>query len=180
MARLEGRWAVGDEGRASLGDAVGEGELEVRDEELPDVGAADILGLLNLNHTEDVDRPEAGTVASSHVLVEGLDGIRTSELTELLVHVVGAGARVIAEPDAEVLDLQGLLLVDNVDTDNLARGLLDLLELTQEVPEPRLGHNFVGREDAHAVDLGAGISLSGEVAADDLEFLERHFGESYP
>ena len=51
-------------------------------------------------------------MASSHVLVEGLDGVRTSELTELLVHVVGSRAGVVAEPDAEVLDLQGLLLVD--------------------------------------------------------------------
>ena len=59
-----------------------------------------------------MDRPETSTVAGSHVLVEGLDGIRTSELTELLVHVVGAGAGVIAEPDTEVLDLQRLLLVD--------------------------------------------------------------------
>ena len=59
-----------------------------------------------------MDRPEAGTVAGSHVLVEGLDGIRTAELTELLVHVVGSGAGVVAEPDTEVLDLQGLLLMD--------------------------------------------------------------------
>lgn len=51
-------------------------------------------------------------MAGSHVLVEGLDGIDTAELTELLVHVVGAGARVVAEPDAKVLDLEGLLLSD--------------------------------------------------------------------
>lgn len=51
-------------------------------------------------------------MTGSHVLVEGTDGIRTTELTELLVHVVGSGARVITEPDTEVLDLQGLLLMD--------------------------------------------------------------------
>ena len=56
--------------------------------------------------------PEAGTVAGSHVLVERLDGISTGELTELLVHVVGARTRVVAEPDTKVLDLQGLLLMD--------------------------------------------------------------------
>lgn len=44
----------------------------------------------------------------------------------------------------------------------------------QEVPETRLRNDFVGREDAHAVDLGIGLRLSGEVTADDLEFLERH------
>ena len=59
-----------------------------------------------------MDGPEAGTVAGSHVLVEGLDGISTGELTELLVHVVGAGARVVTEPNAEVLDLQGLLFMN--------------------------------------------------------------------
>ena len=59
-----------------------------------------------------MDGPEAGTVAGGHVLVEGLDGIRTAKLTELLVHVVRARTRVVAEPDTEVLDLQWLLLVD--------------------------------------------------------------------
>ena len=54
MARLEGGWAVGNEGRADLGDAVGKRELEVGDKELPDVGAADIIGLLNLDDTEDL------------------------------------------------------------------------------------------------------------------------------
>ena len=59
-----------------------------------------------------MDRPETSTVAGSHVLVEALDGIRTAQVTELLVHVVGSGARVVAEPDAEVLHLERLLLVD--------------------------------------------------------------------
>lgn len=59
-----------------------------------------------------MDRPEAGAVAGSHVGIQGLDGIRPRHLTVLLVHVVGARPRVVAEPDAEVLDLQGMLLMD--------------------------------------------------------------------
>ena len=59
-----------------------------------------------------VDGAEAGTVTSSHVLVESLDGVGAAHLTELLVHVVGTGARVVTDPDAEVLDLEGTLLVD--------------------------------------------------------------------
>jgi hypothetical protein len=55
---------------------------------------------------------EAGTVTSSHVLVEGVNGIGTAHFTELLVHVVGTRAGVVAEPDTEVLDLHGALLVD--------------------------------------------------------------------
>lgn len=46
----------------------------------------------------------------------------------------------------------------------------------QEIPETRLRNDFIGRKNAHAVNLGGGLSLSGEVATDDLEFLERHLG----
>lgn len=94
------------------GVAVGQRELEVLGQELLDVGAADVLGLLNLNDLEDVDGPEAGTVTGGHVLVEGLDGVGAGHLTVLTVHVVSAGAGVVADPDADVLDLEGVLLVD--------------------------------------------------------------------
>ena len=46
--------------------------------------------------------------------------------------------------------------------------------MPQEVPEPRLGDNLVGREDAHTINLGNGFMLRGQVAADDLVFVERH------
>ena len=59
-----------------------------------------------------MDRPEAGTVAGSHVGVKSLDSGGAGQLTVLLVHVVSAGAGVVADPDAEVLDLQGVLLGD--------------------------------------------------------------------
>ena len=121
-----------------------------------------------------LDRPEAGTVAGSHVLVEGLDGGSTRELTELLVHVVGTATRVITDPNTEVLDLQRALLVDDVKADDLAVGLLDFLELRKEVPEARLGDDLVRRKDAHAVDLGGGLMLRGQVTANDLVFVERH------
>lgn len=147
---------------------MGKRELEVLLEELLDVGAADGVGLLDLDNLEDMDGAEAGTVTSSHVLVEGLNSLGPAHLTELLVHVVGTGARVVAEPDTEVLDLERALLVDHVEADDLTVGLLDLTELGQEVPEARLGHNGVGREDAHAVQLGRGVSLGGQVTPDDL------------
>lgn len=38
----------------SLGNAVGKGELEVLAEELLDVGAADVLGLLDLDDLDDL------------------------------------------------------------------------------------------------------------------------------
>jgi hypothetical protein len=141
-----------------------------------------------------LDRPETGAVTGSHILVESVDGGNAGHLTVLLVHVVGAGARVVADPDTEVLDLLGALLGDLgcisacsvfpsahvgcvfathlVQGDDLAVRLLDLAELAEEVPEPRLGDNIVGRKDTHAVDLWGGVGLAREVAADDLVFLE--------
>ena len=133
-------------------------------------------------------------MTGSHVLVESLDGVHTAHLTELLVHVVSTGARVVAEPDTKVLDLEGTLLVDletkkcqptsslipslgdssgrhltyHIEADDLTVGLLDLPELSQEVPEPRLGHDRVGRKDAHAVELGRGVGLGGQVTPNNL------------
>mgnify|MGYP006876479973 FL=1 len=60
----------------------------------------------------DLNRAETGTVTGGHVLVAGVDGVGTRELTVLLVHVVSSRARVVAEPDAKVLDLERLLLAD--------------------------------------------------------------------
>ena len=51
-------------------------------------------------------------MSGSHILVESLNSIGSRHLTVLLVHVVGAGAGVVSEPDTEVLDLQWALLVD--------------------------------------------------------------------
>lgn len=48
------------------------------------------------------------------------------------------------------------------------------MDTPQEVPEAGLGDDLVGREDAHTVNLGGRIMLGGEMAADDLEFLETH------
>ena len=56
--------------------------------------------------------PKAGSVTGSHVLVQGIHSVRSGHLAVLLVHVVGAGARVVSDPDTEVLDLLGALLID--------------------------------------------------------------------
>ena len=121
-----------------------------------------------------VDRSETSPVPRRHILVQAPDCICAGKLTELLVHIVGAAARVVTDPDTEVLDFQGALLVDDVEADDLAVGLLDFLKLREEVPEARLGDDFVGREDAHAVELGRGLRLGGEMATDDLVFFETH------
>lgn len=45
---------MSNEGRANLRDTVGKRELEVGGQQLLDVGAADVVGLLNLNDLEDL------------------------------------------------------------------------------------------------------------------------------
>jgi hypothetical protein len=59
-----------------------------------------------------------------------------------------------------------------LDADNLTGSLLDLSETAQEVPETGLGDGLVGREDGHAVQGRRGVSLCGQMAPDDLEFLK--------
>jgi len=147
----ESSGSVRDEEGPRLHDAMREGEFELRCKELLDVGSANVGSLFKLDDTENVDGPEAGTMPRSHVLVHGLDSRCTRELTELLVHVVGARARVVADPDTEVLDFQGLLLVDLVDADNFTAGLLDFLQLPQEIPETGLCDDLIRRKDTHAI-----------------------------
>lgn len=82
-----------------------------------------------------VNGPETGTVTSSHILVQRLNRIGSCHLSVLLVHVVGARPGVVADPDTEVLDLEGALLVDLVESNDLTVGLLDLAQFHQEIPE---------------------------------------------
>lgn len=149
-----------------------ERERKVLADELLDVGSLDILGLLDFDDAEDVDRPESSAVAGSHVLVEGLNGVGSRHLSVLLVHVVGTRSRVVSDPDAEVLDAEGVLLGDLVQADDLTVGLLDLLQLGKEVPEARLGNDLIGSEDSHAVQLGGRVGLGRQMATNDLVFLK--------
>lgn len=128
-------------------------ELEAGSHELLHVRSLDIVALLNLGDLEDVDGGESSTVSGSHVLVQGLGSLGTRQSAELLVHVVGAGSRVVSEPDSKVLDLERLLLVDGVHGNNLTGSLLHLSKLTNEVPESRLGDRLVDGKDPHSVQL---------------------------
>jgi len=163
-----------DESRADFGDPMRERELEARDEQLLDVGPADVLRLLDLNHTENMDGSEPRTMPGSHILIVALDGIRARELTVLLVHVVCTRARVITDPNTEVLDLQRLLFMNNVDADDFTIGFFDLLQLPEEVPEPRLRDDLIRRKDAHTIDFRSRLGLRRQMTPDDLIFLKAH------
>lgn len=141
-----------------------------------------------------MDGAESCPVTSGHILIQRLNGICSRHLTEFLVHVVCSGAGIVTDPDTKVLDLQWALLVDlkfeqeglecllypspgNVETyhieaDNLAVRLLDLAQLHQEEPEPRLSNYLIGRENAHAVELWGRVSLGGQMTPDDLVLVE--------
>jgi hypothetical protein len=101
---------------------------------------------------------------------------------------VGARAGIISDPDTEVLDLHGALLVDlmqlqlaaahplnikathHVQGDDLAVRLLDLSQLHQEIPETRLCNHSVWRKDSHSVQLWGWVCLTWQMAANDLVF----------
>ena len=68
-----------------------------------------------------------------------------------------ARPRIIAYPDAKVLDLQWSLLVD---------------ELHKEIPEARFGDDGVRSEDAHAVEFWSWFRLGGKVTTDHLVLRE--------
>lgn len=59
-----------------------------------------------------------------------------------------------------------------VQRDNLAVRLLDLPQLGQKVPEAALGNHIIGSEDAHAVEFGSRVGVGGQMAPDDLVFLQ--------
>lgn len=160
---------VGQSLLSSLGgiDTVGEGELDVALGELHAVGAPEILGAED-GGTDDLDRSGTATVAAGHLVVELGDGAGEGEVTELAVHVVGAGAGVVTEPDAVVLDGAGVLLDDLGAVEDLTGGLLHLAELVEVVPELGLGDDGVGGEEDHPVGLRVGVIVGGHVPADDL------------
>merc|ERR1719234_2827084 len=59
---------------------------------------------------DDLDGVSPGPVSGSHVTVALSDGRVDSQVPVLAVHVVGSGTRVVPQPNAKVLDLQGILL----------------------------------------------------------------------
>lgn len=56
--------------------------------------------------------------------------------------------------------------------DDLAVGLLDLPQLHQKVPKPRLRDHRVWCEYAHAVELGCRVGIRWQMTPDDLVFIE--------
>lgn len=108
-------------------------KFEVLGEELLQVRALDVAGLLDFDDFENlhnsslgkcrlikaaittyVDGPESSSVSSSHVLVESFNRFCPRHLPVFLVHIVGARPRVISNPYTKVLHFLWALLMDLV------------------------------------------------------------------
>jgi len=59
-----------------------------------------------------------------------------------------------------------------LDGNNLASGLLNLLQAAQEVPVPGLSDRDVRCEDDHAVKGGVRVGLGGQVTPDNIVFVK--------
>merc|ERR1712137_1307157 len=101
-------------------------EAKIGDKELFNVWTADIGHLFNFGDPKNLDRTEPGPVTGSHILIASVNSVGPGQFSELFVHVVGARARVVTKPDTEVLNLQRFLLVNQVDSNDLTGGFLNL------------------------------------------------------
>lgn len=119
-----------------------------------------------------MNAPKSSPMSRRHVLVQGVHGVGPAHLSVLLVHVVGARSRIVADPDAKVLDLQRALLVDDIEGHDLAGGLLHFLEFGEEIEISTFGNDIVRGENSEPVEFGRGIRLSRKTAPNDLIFLE--------
>lgn len=162
-----------------LNHSVRQWELQVLGHELLDVLSLDILSLGQLNNLQDVDVSKSGSVSGSQVLVHGLDGTNSGNVSVLLVHVVNTRSGFVSDPDTEGLDLGWGGLRDEVDRNNLTRSLLGLVQLLQEVPVTRLGHHSVWGKDSHSEQLWLWNGLGRETTTNDLILVQsRHLGVS--
>merc|ERR1712179_468106 len=93
--------------------------------------------------------------------------------TELLVHVGGARARIVAQPDSVLGNFLRLLLEDLTDRKDLGVSFLHLNQTANEIPEagPRLGLGLGKKLDA--VSLRVRVALGGYMAANDFVLMEQ-------
>jgi hypothetical protein len=74
----------------ALGHAMRQRKFEVFRDELFDVGALDLVGIFELDDSEDVDRPESSSMSGRHILVQGFDCVGSRHVPVFFVHVMSA------------------------------------------------------------------------------------------
>merc|ERR1712180_260458 len=122
-----------------------ERKLDLGIVELLDARAATLFRR-HLFHLDDLNGRGSSPVPSTHVPVALSDSASGGVLA---VHVVRAGAGVVAQPNAEVLHRRRLLLVHLLAVDDPAVSLLYLLQTVEVIPEARFRHDSIGGKDAH-------------------------------
>ena len=166
-ARLRGEEGASELLRLSTVLAVGQSELQVLVRVHHVLVSLQVL-VVHHSRLDDLDRTVTSTVRSSHLLVALLHGAQKGHITVLLVHVVGSRARVVTQPNTEVLHLRSRLVdlplthaphTHLVHSQNLSGSVLHLLQSVHEVPVAGLGSHSVRSEQSHSVDLGLGIVL---------------------
>jgi hypothetical protein len=68
--------------------------------------------VLDGSRAQDLERACTGAVTTGHVLVHHVDGASELSVSVLTIHVRSAASGVVFQPDAEVLDISGVLLND--------------------------------------------------------------------
>lgn len=124
-------------------NAVREGELDFGVHELESGCSLAVVLSGDGGGADDLDGSAAGSVATSHVVVEGVNSRVEVGVSVFSVHIVGAASGVVLDPNAKVLNIARVLLGDFVAVKDLTSGLLHLVHLVKEVPEAGLGHNLV-------------------------------------
>lgn len=149
-------------------DAVGKWEFDLRVVELCRGGAFAIF-VLNHCSSDDLNALIARSVSASHVVVQQIDGGVQGNVAVLTIHVMCSTARVILQPDTEVLDVGVVGLEYLVNIENFTGGLLHLSHLVHEVPKTRLCHHLVLGKDLHTISWRVLIGFCWRFAADDLK-----------
>lgn len=172
---VESSWSVELVQLLGLLDSVWQWEFQVLGQVLLDVLSLDVFSLLQFNNLQDVDVSKSSSVSSSQVLVHGLNGTNSGDVSVFLVHVVDTRSRFVSDPDTEGLNLGWGRFGDSVNRNDLTGSSLDLVQLLQEVPVTRLGNNSVRSKDSHSEQLWLWDSLGRETTTNNLIFVQsRH------
>lgn len=152
-------------------DALYQWESDLGIVELLDVRPSSFAGC-HWFYLDDLDGMRARPMSGAHIPVALCHCSAHRQITVLTIHVVRTWSRVITQPDAKVLDFDRWAFVDAFQRNDFAGSLLELLQLSQEIPEPWLGHNAVGSKDPHFVERSLWLLLGGQFTPNNFIFFQ--------
>jgi len=108
--------------------SVNQRELDLGVGELFDSGSQNVFASDGFDF-DDLDASETGTMASSHVHVQLVNGPTTGQIPEFLVHIMCTGTTVVSAKNTKSLHLFWVFLVNLIDRENFTSRGLDLFHL---------------------------------------------------